>query len=233
MSRFSVRLKPGKIAMFKKVLVVAVIAVACPAFVSAQDFSLLFGGPLAEAGGGTATSTQTVDVNNTTNGSINIYSTSGFDFDAADLNFFSSNPSVVQFTGGQAFNPTFDVVGGLRFDASSLTTSPDGSSGNLFSVSTSENGINQALGELFDPLFDPSTGPLGSTGSFLLARVDYEIVGAGNTEFSLSQGNIDSIDPALPLPIFGNASLTVVPEPSSAIVLFLGTVAMAARRKRA
>ena len=74
----------------------------------------------------------------------------------------------------------------------------------------------------------------------MLATIDYDIVGQGTTEFSLSlqdangnpgQGIVDL--PGFVNPTFGSATLTVVPEPSSAILLIMGSVAMVTRRKRA
>ena len=89
---------------------------------------------------------------------------------------------------------------------------------------------------MFDPLFDSVDGTL-------LATVDFDIVGSGTTEFNFALGDLGIVQlPGLPIvPSFGNATLAVeltsdpgpgLPEPSSAIVLIMGSVAVFARRKR-
>ena len=88
---------------------------------------------------------------------------------------------------------------------------------------------NEAFGlHRFCHFFDSIDGTL-------LATVDFDIVGAGTTEFSFALGDLGIV--ALPDiaidPTFGSATLVVgVPEPSSAVVLILGSVAVIARRKR-
>ena len=229
--------------MFKKILVAAAITLACPALIFAQDINFLFGGTLPEAGAPTpATDELMVDLS-VTSGSVNIYSTSGFNFDALDLDFFSSNTNVAVITGGEGFNPVVGPIGD-RFDSSTVTVPTDdgmgnpitpGSTGNLFSVAVLGTGIDEGFAA-FDPLFDANTGPAGSAGSFLLARIDYDIVGQGTTEFSFGLGDQGILVlPATPLnPTFGNATLTVgVPEPSSARLLIFGSVGLFARRRRA
>ena len=60
-------------------------------------------------------------------------------------------------------------------------------------------------------------------------------MGAGSTEFSFGLGDLGIIQlPDIAVETtFGNATLvTAIPEPSSAIVLILGSVAVLARRKR-
>ena len=216
--------------MFKKLLVAAAFAIACPAFIFAQDVNFLFGGNLAEAGGTPATTTDSVmfDPNSVQTGSVNIFAAPGFDFDAADLDFFSSNTAVAQITGGEAFNPT-NSIGQIRFDGDpAFTTEADGSGGSLFAVRVLGSGVDTVLSQ-FDPLFDADDGAL-------VARIDFEIVGPGETVFSLAEGESGFFElPGTPLdPTFGSANLTVtsIPEPSSAILLILGSVAMVARRKR-
>lgn len=223
--------------MFKSVMIAAAILISCPALVFSQDISFLFGGSLPEAGGGPATNSLFFD-GTVSSGSVNIYSRFGLRFDAADLNFSISDTSVAQITGGEAFNPPFNEgFGPFRFDDAVLTTDANGSSGNFFaaavigSVGVGNNPVQPIFFPLGDPLFDPTVGP---EGSFLLARVDYDIVGAGTAEFSLelgAQGVLELPDVALN-PTFGSATLTSVPEPSSSIALMVGCVAMIARRKK-
>ena len=89
--------------MFKKVLVAAAIALACPAFVFAQDFSFLFG--VTDAAAGT-TASSTLQASGATTGSVNIFSRVGLDWNAADLDFSVSNTNVARITGGEAFLPS-------------------------------------------------------------------------------------------------------------------------------
>ena len=224
-------------SMFKKALVAVTVALACPTFVFAQNnIDFLFGGSpdstgalLPEAGApNPASNAQTVDIS-TTSGSVNIYvAPDSFGILAADINFFSSDTSVAQITGGTAFNPT--TIFGERFDSSVVTVDGSGASGNLFSVAVlgRTTGIDPNLGQ-FDPQFNDVDG-------FLLARVDYNIVGAGTTEFSFDLGPLGILATPLGITIdtvFNSATLTVVPEPSSALLLILSSVAMVARRRRA
>ena len=164
-----------------------------------------------------------------------------FALDALDLNFTSSDSSVLLLTGGAGTNPTFNAVGGMRFDSSVVTIDPGATgvndNGNLFAVNVAQNGINPALGPLFDPDFDANVGPNGAT---LIASIDYDVVGAGTAtlDFSLgSQGALQLpdiiLDPAFGLGTFtGTGGGPIIPEPSSAVLLVLGSVGLVARRRR-
>ena len=116
---------------------------------------------------------------------------------------------------------------GDRFDSSDITVAADGASGNLFSVSVLGTGLN--------PAFIPFDDDADDADGFFLASIDYEIVGNGTTEFSFALGlGIFNLPDIFILPTFGSATLVVgVPEPSSAILMIMGSVAMVARRKRA
>ena len=104
-----------------------------------------------------------------------------------------------------------------------------GSEGNLFSVAVQGTGLNPNF-ITFDDDADDADG-------FFLASIDYEIVGDGTTEFTFSIGEqgILNLPDIVVTPTFGSATLEVntVPEPSSAILLVMGSLAMVARRKRA
>ena len=139
--------------MFKKVLVAAAIALACPAFVFAQDFSFLFG--VTDAAAGTTASSTRLAAPGATTGSVNIYSRQGLDWNAADLDFSVSNTNVARITGGEAFLPS--TIIGDRFDSNVVTTAADGSGGNLFSVSVLGTGINPGFEAFEDPAFFNAT----------------------------------------------------------------------------
>ena len=229
--------------MFKKIVVAAAFAFACPALVFAQDISFLFGGG---PDGGPVSSEFIVSDFGVFPGSVNIFASPNFAFDAADIDFFSSNPSVAVITGGVAFDVgqtnglTVPPFSQQRFDSTVLTTT-SATEGNLFSVNVTRQGIDPDLAGIgLDPFFDPVNG-------FLLARVDFVIVGNGTTEFGFGLGpqgifslpNNDLSDTVT----FGSATLCIpnltpgggcsIPEPSSTILLIMGSVAMVARRKRA
>ena len=157
--------------MFKQVLVAAAIALACPAFVFAQDISFLFGGGqnLADPsqvppGVNISPGASTLSVLDfATSGSVNIFSAPGFQFDAIDLDFFSSDPSVAVITGGTVFNPTFSIISDQRFDSATITPDSGGASGTLFAVNVLNNGVGGTVNEFFDPLFDSVDGTLLAT----------------------------------------------------------------------
>ena len=150
-------------------------------------------------------------------------------------------------TGGETTNPTFNAVGGTRFDSSVLTIDPLATgvndNANLFAVNVAQNGVNPALGPLFDPDFNAN---VGASGAILLASVDYSVAGAGEATLGFSLGTQGALqlpdvilDPAFGLGTFtgtggdGGGGDPIIPEPSSAVLLVLGSVGLIARRKRA
>ena len=213
--------------MFRKVLVAAAILIASPSVVSAQDIFWSFdSGSAVDSAVGLPN----------TSGTAYIFSDGLFGFDAIDLNFSSSNTSALLFTGGTTFNPTFNAVGGMRFDSSVITIDPNGDTGNLFAVNVAQNGVNPALGPLFDPGFDANVGP---NGAFLLAEVDFELFGGTATlDFSLGDQGALQLPSIILDPTFGSATHTgtgddgCIPEPSSLALLMLGSVGLVGRRKR-
>ena len=103
------------------------------------------------------------------------------------------------------------------------------------------------FGVTFPPGIDPARAGIdpdfraGANG-FLLATVDFAVVGSGTANFDFILGalgianeeiNGDIVDVE---PDFtgstGTVTVAAIPEPSSAVVLILGAVGMAARRRR-
>ena len=220
--------------MIKNFLIAAALVIASPALVFSQDVFWSFDSASAQS-----TTAQDGMADGVT-GTAFIFVDGLFALDALDLNFTSSDSSVLLLTGGVGTNPTFNAVGGMRFDSSVVTIDPAATgtndNGNLFSVNVAQNGINPALGPLFDPDFDANVGPNGAT---LIASIDYQLVGNGTAtlDFSLgSQGALQLPDIILD-PAFGSGTLTatnvgVIPEPSSAAMLVLGSIGLVARRRR-
>lgn len=234
--------------MLKKFLLLVAIVLASPTFALADDIFFAFGEGSAAAN----TSATTVD---TGTGSVFIYSDGLFAFDAADILFTNSDASVIRFVGGEAFNPLYNVIEGLRFndanfisDASDNNINDPATEGRLFLTNVTENGINPPASTLFDPLYNSEVDLNGASGAYLLARVDYDVVGVGTVDLDLSFGPQGAIrlDPPLPGedglqtivldPVFGSASLTVnpsvIPEPSSLALVMLGSVGLVTRRRR-
>lgn len=187
--------------MFKSVFIAVAIVIASPAFVSAQDIffsfesdSLVSFSSVYSAGA---------------SGSVYIFSDGLFGFDSLDLNFTTSDSSLVRFTGGKTFNDAFATLGGTAFDFSEVTIDAGGASGNLFSLGVTQNGINPVISSLgFNPHFNPGVGP---NGAVLLARVDFEAFGGFGSsvpfEFALgSQGALE-FNPTTTIldPSFGSA----------------------------
>ncbi len=213
--------------MIKKFLIAAAVVIASPALVFSQDIFWSFDQ-------GTATTTATGEAGTT--GTAYIFSDQPFGFDALDLNFTSSNSSVLLLTGGLERNDEFSTIGGTAFDSSVVTIDPTGNAGNLFSVNVTQNGINPNVTALFNPHFEAG---VGANGAVLLASVDYTVAGEGEATLGFelgTQGALQLPDNIL-APSFGTATFTgtggeVVPEPSSAVLLVLGAAGLVARRRR-
>lgn len=166
---------PKIIVMLKKVLLAAAIVIASPALVSAQDLFWSFSPTSVE-----------LYPDDPGNASLYIFSDGLFGFDALDLEFtVTVSGGEVRFTGGEAFNPVFDGIGGRKFDSSEITVDAAGTSARLFSVNITQNGVNPVLGPLFDPGFEPNVGP---NGAALLARLDFDFQYGSRPEFNFSLG---------------------------------------------
>jgi hypothetical protein len=209
--------------MLKRLLVAAVILVGSSQFASAQDLFWSFESESAVT---------SVNEQLGTSGTAYLFSDRLLPFDAIDLNFTTSDASVILLTDGRSFNEPFPTLGGSAFNSSEVTIEDGGASGNLFAVNVTQNGINPAITEMFNPHFDAGVGP---NGAVLLAAVNYDVVGLGDATLDLALGPqgilvfIGLLDPT-----FGSATLTVdaVPEPSAMLLLMLGSVGLVARRKR-
>ena len=220
--------------MFKTFFTAAAFVLASsPAFVSAQDFFFSFDE-------NSRVPTTTVS-SNTATGSLFIFADENLDFQQLDLDFTNDNSSVVSFTGGVVFN-----------DGAALSGLASEAPGDPFTSFTSfslldptgvTSGVTPTDGRLFATSF-LSPGQVPGSGAsnfragadgFLLAQVDFDIVGDGIANFDF----ISSLSPISPQnkfvqTTFGSATLNVeaVPEPSSAILLMLAAAGMVARRRR-
>ena len=185
--------------MLKKFFVAAAIVMSCPALACAQDIFWSFS-PTE------VVTTSEWDLGTTV--SAYIFSEGLFGFDAIDLEFTTSDSDVVRFTGGEAFNPVVFGHFFTRFDFTEITVDAAGSSGGLFSVNVTQFGVNPPALPLFDPTFLADAGP---NGAIVLARVDFDVVGAGaaNLEFVLGPQGILDLPDIILNPSFGSASLTV------------------------
>ena len=227
--------------MLKKALFAAAFVVASsPAFVSAQDFFFSFDQNSAVS----STTVANSDIGST--GSVFIFSDGNLDFNQLDLDFTNDNSSVVSFTGGVVFNS----------GAAASGAAPDAPGGSFTSFSLLDPagvapGVTPTDGRLFATSFlsagqIPGQGDNFNSGAngFLLAQVDFDIVGAGTANFSFIEGDLGFVDDQtgpFDADISNVGSIVVeggdppvptIPEPSSAILLILGAAGMAARRRR-
>ncbi len=216
--------------MFKKALLaVACVLVSSSGIVSAQDFFFSFDE-------NSRVFSQTVDPLTTSTGSLFIFSDENFDFNQADLPFSNSDSGVVSITGGVVFNP----------GAASSGTSASASGGAFTSFDLDQ--VSAGTGRIFATSF-LSPGQVPGSGAsnfragangFLLAQVDFDVIGEGTANFDFALGNLGVVNDGegqVPVDFAGGSGqFTVaseaIPEPSSAILLILGAASMAARRRR-
>lgn len=221
--------------MLKRVLFVAVSLALCSSSGYAQQVFVTFGEGAQPAVGAR------VDLSEET-GSAFIYSAGDFQFDAFDLDFSIADDSVIRFTNVELFNPVIGdgiITFGTRWETQQRALLTD-TTGDLLALSLSQIGVDPGLaGTGFDEYFDPAVAnPDGRPGgSFLLARVDYDIVAVGTVDLELEVGDNLFLSLNTPQdlisPTLGNATLVVgVPEPSTAGILALGLVGLVARRRR-
>ncbi len=109
--------------MFKNVFIAAAIVLASPSFVAAQDVFFSFDSQAAM-------STLSAGADDMT-GSVYVFSDGLFGFDVLAVDVSNSNSDAIRFTGGEVFNPTFDVIGGKRFGGVELTIGEGGDTARL------------------------------------------------------------------------------------------------------
>ena len=218
--------------MFKKSFLAVAILSFCAASVFAQPTEQVF---VTFGEGANVSSTSTVFIGDGSSGSAFIYSAADFQYQAFDLEFSTTDNSVIQFTGAELFEP-INELGQFRWDDfSQLRPLVEPANGQLRAVAVTvmATGIVPALGAGgLDPEFD------FEANAFRVARIDYDIVGVGTADISLALGvnkffSVASRD-VLIQPTLGNGTLTVtgVPEPGSATLIALVLVGVNARRRR-
>lgn len=210
--------------MVKKFLTAVALVIASPALVFSQDIFWSFDNT-------TLVSNAIVPIRSS--GVATIFADGPFGFDALDLNFTTSDSSVLLLTGGTVFNDPFSILPGTAFDSSDLTIDASGSSGTLFSVNTTQNGINPAVSAVFNPHWEAG---VGAGGAVKLAEVYFDVVlcGVATLDFSLGTQGALQLPAEVLDPSFGSAELNTgcLPEPSSAGLLVLGAVGVVACRRR-
>ena len=198
--------------MFKNALIAAAFVMASsPAFVSAQDFFFSF-----DEFSRVPTSTVDADIADT--GSVFIFGDENFDFNQADIDFSVSSPNVVSFTGGVVFNP-----GAFN---SGMAAEANGGAFTSFSIGdpNGPGGVTATDGRLFAASF-LSPGQVPGSGAsnfregangFLLAQLDYDILGGGAADFDFTLGDLGVFDDGVGqvFPTFASGALTVQGAPA-------------------
>lgn len=196
--------------MFIRILSFAVVLILCSTSGYAQQVFVSFGQGVDVSSSGAADLTVGT-------GSIFIYSAEDFDIDAFELIVSTSDDSVIQFRDAEIFNSQItvntDLLGFRWFDESEAEVL-NTTSVRFLGVAFLEYGIAPSLAA-FDEDFDPlAANPDGRPGgSFLLGRVDYDIVGPGTADITLETDRLGFYSYSTPddilFPTFGWGTLTV------------------------
>ena len=225
--------------MITRTLVALALLVFCSTSVSAQDLEVFLSFTQgSDANTGTASVSDgsgTAFLYISNNSGLESLEPSGLG--AFDLDFTNSDDAVIQFTAATLLNPSLPF-GGIRWNPDSPTTiSSD--SGRITGVAFLEDGIRSVFANVaFDATFDNT---IGANGAFLIAEIDYDIVGTGTTVLSLNEGEEGFLSFASPEDFLDvnlrGGSLTVanaiaIPEPGSAAILALGLMGLLTRRQR-
>jgi hypothetical protein len=173
--------------MLKRLLTAVAILFVCPTSAFSQDFFISFNenSRVASAGFPSGASGAT--------GSFFIFADENLDFNQLDLDFNHDNSSVVAFTGGVVYNDGAPASG-----TAAQTFGGSFTSVALLDPAGVANGITATDGRLFAvsllsagqvPGSGASNFRAGANG-FLLARVDFQIVGNGSVDFSFVLGDL-------------------------------------------
>ncbi len=158
----------------------------------------------------------------------------------SSLTLDSDTAGVIKFTGAQIFNPTITSTI-KRWGATHVSDVFDDQ---VFAMNAADVNYLGLSGE--DAYYD---GAVGDDGAWLYARVDYEVIGFGETSLTLSEppsadgprivhaiydevGDEYLYGEVADEYLFGGGTITVVPEPSSAVLLLLTALGLLLYRRR-
>jgi hypothetical protein len=130
-------------------------------------------------------------------------------FNGASLNVIATNSGVIEFVGSEVFNPSVGSPFGTFFRWDEVGGTINGTVAadsvlNMTGAAVSALGIDNAA----DLGMRDGDGTGGTTGGFLFARIDYNILGTGSTDLYLQVGENDIASPDANVPVevqFGNS----------------------------
>lgn len=161
-------------------------------------------------------------------GSVYVWVTpdTGQTINGLGLDVIASDPGVLEATAITIFNPTYSIIDDPRWNSTNSGTLGDLFTGTNAVAVSGANGIDEGASSL-------DGGTVDAAGAFLHAVVDFTATGVGTTSLTPQANDnfITAEGEGQISPSFTGGTVTVIPEPTTLVLLGAGGL-LALRRKR-